>query len=192
MRPRAQAIATGRRSDYNRDAMDRRHSSRPSVPAHFTVVGRLVDGTGRAGPEPGAVVVRDGVIAARAATGAPEHARSPSELRLRAAYVTPGFVDLQVNGAFGHEVGPDPEALKALAEALPATGVTAFLPTLVSRPADDYAACFAAFDRERDAHLRGLRPGAARPLGLHLEGPLLSPARAGAHPRAAIDAATAA
>ncbi|HEY8927327.1 MAG TPA: amidohydrolase family protein, partial [Polyangia bacterium] len=75
--------------------------------------------------------------------------------------------------------------------ALPATGVTAFLPTLVSRPEADYAACFAALDEERAAAARGERAGSARILGLHLEGPLLAPTRAGAHARAAIDAATA-
>lgn len=156
----------------------------------FTITGRLL-GAGLQGSA--VIAVRDGIIAAMTAdpTGAGSGDGARPAPRLRAAYVAPGFVDLQVNGGFGHEVGADPAALRALAAALPATGVTAFLPTLVSRPEAEYAACFAAIDEERAAAARGERPGAAHILGLHLEGPLLAPARAGAHARAPIEAATA-
>ena len=52
--------------------------------------------------------------------------------RLDAEIVSPGLVDLQVNGGFGLEVGGDGRALRALAARLPSTGVTTFLPTAVS------------------------------------------------------------
>jgi N-acetylglucosamine-6-phosphate deacetylase len=94
--------------------------------------------------------------------------------RLDAEIVSPGLVDLQVNGGFGQEVGGDGRALRALAGRLPSTGVTTFLPTAVSGAAADYRAVGAALADARGA------PGARMP-GLHLEGPLLSPARAGAH-----------
>jgi N-acetylglucosamine-6-phosphate deacetylase len=94
--------------------------------------------------------------------------------RLDAEIVSPGLVDLQVNGGFGQEVGGDGRALRALAGRLPSTGVTTFLPTAVSGHAGDYRALGAALADARGA------PGARMP-GLHLEGPLLSPARAGAH-----------
>jgi len=183
---------------------DRARSTAEAFGSAFAISGRLVGlaagaSARRATNEPdGAIWVRDGVVSAIVTHGPDgdgpgEHAAgAPLVPRLRAAYVAPGFVDLQVNGAFGHEVGPDASALRALAAALPATGVTAFLPTLVSRPEADYAACFAALDDERAAARRGERAGSARILGLHLEGPLLAPTRAGAHARAAIDAATAA
>ena len=144
------------------------------------------DGPVGAAPGTGAVIVEGGRIVAMLenfGTG-----DLPAR-RLEAAYVAPGFVDLQVNGSFGHEVDDDPAALLALARSLPATGVTAFLPTLVSRAPGRYARCFAAFDVARAA--TKVDPLSARPLGLHLEGPLLSPARAGAHDRAAIEGATA-
>ena len=89
--------------------------------------------------------------------------------------VCPGFVDIQVNGFGGAEVGDDPEALAAVAAALPAAGVTAFCPTLVSRPGDGYRRAAAALAAAPVA------THAARPLGVHLEGPFLSPARAGVH-----------
>ncbi len=93
--------------------------------------------------------------------------------------VAPGMVDLQVNGFAGAEVGDDPDALAAVARALPAAGVTGFCPTLVSRSERAY---------RRAARALAAAPWpaeGARPLGVHLEGPFLAPARAGAHdPRA--------
>ena len=94
--------------------------------------------------------------------------------RLDAEIVSPGLVDLQVNGGFGLEVGGDGRALRALAGRLPSTGVTTFLPTAVSSGPADYRALGAALADARGA-------AGARMPGLHLEGPLLSPARAGAH-----------
>jgi N-acetylglucosamine-6-phosphate deacetylase len=88
--------------------------------------------------------------------------------------VSPGLIDLQVNGGFGVEVGGDAAALRALAARLPSTGVTTFLPTAVSSGAAEYRALAGAFASARGA------PGARMP-GLHLEGPLLAPGRAGAH-----------
>jgi len=143
----------------------------------FAVRGRLlVDGTFIRG----AVVVEGGVIREVIGDGALGGARLPARV-IDAAIVTPGLIDLQVNGGFGHEVGASPDALRALAAALPRTGVTSFLPTLISGTAADYRDGFAAFAAARDA------PG-AHMLGLHLEGPLLSTARAGAHRRDAIAA----
>ena len=104
--------------------------------------------------------------------------------RLDAEIVSPGLVDLQVNGGFGLEVGADAGALRALAARLPSTGVTTFLPTAVSSRAADYRALAAAFASARGA-------AGARMPGLHLEGPLLSPGRAGAHREAEIAAARA-
>jgi N-acetylglucosamine-6-phosphate deacetylase len=155
----------------------------PHPPPPFAVLGRLVDDGVE--QDETAVVIDAGRVAARhpIAGGAPLPA-----LRFRAPIVSPGFVDLQVNGGFGLEVGEDADELLALAGRLPETGVTLFLPTLVSRPEADYAAAFAAFERAAGAR----RATGARMGGLHLEGPLLSPARAGAHDRAATEAASAA
>ncbi len=97
-----------------------------------------------------------------------------------AAYIAPGFIDLQVNGGFGVEVGEDPDAIRTLAARLPETGVTAFLPTVITSPPEFYPKAIAAFEAARDT--RG-----ARPLGLHLEGPFLSPVRHGAHRRNLIE-----
>jgi N-acetylglucosamine-6-phosphate deacetylase len=157
----------------------------------FAVFGRLID-DGRDLGE-GIVVVEDGKIATVRSDELPQASASLPELRFRVPIISPGFVDLQVNGAFGFEVDTDAAALRALAGRLPETGVTAFLPTLVSRRESAYAPAFAAFAAAATAGDGGVQAplrGAATLLGMHLEGPLLSERRAGAHDRAAIAAAS--
>ena len=92
----------------------------------------------------------------------------------------PGLVDLQVNGFAGMDVmTADRAGVTALARELAAHGVTAWLPTLITAApeATDRALSVLA------SALAGTRPsGAARALGVHLEGPFLSPARLGTHP----------
>ncbi len=88
--------------------------------------------------------------------------------------VAPGFLDLQVNGAGGVDLTAQPERLGELGPLLARYGVTGFLPTVITSAA-----------AARDGALVALRlaPAAgAVPLGLHFEGPMLAPARRGAHP----------
>jgi N-acetylglucosamine-6-phosphate deacetylase len=93
--------------------------------------------------------------------------------------VAPGLIDLQVNGAAGVDVTAEPDRLWEVAAALPRHGVTSFLPTVVTTD-----------ERTRDRALSALAAGrpagvpiGATPLGLHFEGPMLSPQRSGAHDR---------
>jgi N-acetylglucosamine-6-phosphate deacetylase len=147
--------------------------NRYSVTGRLLLDGRLV---------PGAVVVEGDRIVEVRTDGAGE---LPGP-RLEAAIVSPGLIDLQCNGGFGFEVGGDPQALRALAARLPSTGVTTFLPTVVSGGTPHYRAVMAALAAVDFGQAGGAR--AAQAAGPHLEGPLLSPARAGAHDRAAIAA----
>jgi N-acetylglucosamine-6-phosphate deacetylase len=91
-------------------------------------------------------------------------------------WLSPGLIDIQVNGAAGHDTTDDPSSIWAVGEAVAATGVTAFLPTIVTAPQgriDDALRIVAA------GTPHGYR--GATVLGLHLEGPFLSPKRHGAH-----------
>jgi len=144
--------------------------------AAFSIRGRLLIGGGLVD---GAVVIESGRITAIERLPAEENLPHPV---VDAAIVSPGFIDLQVNGGFGVEVGSDPDALGRLAAALPSTGVTGFLPTIVSSPPEFYPLVFEAFDEARGS------PG-AQMLGLHLEGPFLSPQRIGAHRRELVEGA---
>jgi N-acetylglucosamine-6-phosphate deacetylase len=88
-------------------------------------------------------------------------------------------VDIQVNGAFGIDFAEaDEQGLRMVATSLPSTGVTSFLPTLITAPVPvilEQAHNLIAAERA----LEGI--AAARPLGVHLEGPFLSPVRHGVH-----------
>jgi N-acetylglucosamine-6-phosphate deacetylase len=89
----------------------------------------------------------------------------------------PGFVDLQVNGFGGVDFSStDADGYRRAGEALLATGVTAFQPTLITAPEEDLVAALA------EIPTGGTGP---RVLGAHLEGPFISPQALGAHPASA-------
>jgi N-acetylglucosamine-6-phosphate deacetylase len=88
-----------------------------------------------------------------------------------------GLVDLQVNGGAGHDLTSTPDRLWDVAAALPAHGVTAFLPTVVTSDPAVRARALEVLAAGPPAGWSG-----ATPLGLHLEGPMLAPSHKGAHP----------
>lgn len=98
------------------------------------------------------------------------------DLDVAGGSIVPGFIDLQINGAARCDfLSPTAEGLVAAHAHLLRTGTVAYLPTLISAPDERLRAALAFFAE----HAR--RPGAPRILGVHLEGPFLSPARPGAH-----------
>ncbi len=90
-------------------------------------------------------------------------------------WIVPGLIDLQINGAFGYDFTSQPESIVEVAKRLPALGVTAFLPTLVSTDLSRYSRAIQALKTAQQT------PLAAFPIGLHFEGPFLSPHFPGAH-----------
>ena len=85
----------------------------------------------------------------------------------------PGFVDLQVNGFGGVDfLDADTDGYRRAGAALLETGVTAYLPTLITTP-----------ERRLRAAMAEVPVGESRPrvLGLHLEGPFISRNRLGTH-----------
>ncbi|HKH75440.1 MAG TPA: N-acetylglucosamine-6-phosphate deacetylase [Rubrobacteraceae bacterium] len=95
--------------------------------------------------------------------------------------ILPGFVDLQVNGAFGIDAATEPERLSELSGKLLSTGTTSYLPTVISSPRSLYRETLPTL---ADVMKSGV-PG-AEPLGVHLEGPFVNAKRRGAHPEAHI------
>ena len=95
------------------------------------------------------------------------------------AWLAPGFIDIQVNG--GGDVlfndAPTPSGIRTIAAAHRNFGTTSLLPTLISDSLERMAAACDAVER-----LVGTDPSI---LGIHFEGPFLSPEKPGVHdPRA--------
>lgn len=84
----------------------------------------------------------------------------------------PGFIDLQVNGVGDADFIADPASIPRAAALLPRHGVTSFLPTIVTSPRGTVESALTALERSSDG---------ATPLGLHVEGPFISPRRLGVH-----------
>jgi N-acetylglucosamine-6-phosphate deacetylase len=135
---------------------------------------------------PGDVAVDEGVLVAVGLPGT------------GTAIAIPGLVDLQVNGYAGVDVASaSVEDLGAMGAALARDGVLAYQPTLISGDPDLIMAATARVAEFANGHhaRTGDRPGhRARPglyttggysahiVGVHLEGPFLSPERPGTHP----------
>lgn len=147
---------------------------------HAILADTLFDG--RTTLRDAAVLVEDGRIAAVGrAADVPEGV--PAERLPPGAWLSAGFIDLQVNG--GGDVllndDPSPAAMARIAAAHRAFGTTSLLPTLITDTRERMrAAVEAAGEAART------NPAV---LGLHLEGPFLSPERPGVHDPALIRAA---
>ncbi len=117
---------------------------------YITVEGGLISRLGRGKPETGGFLLDVG------------------DLR-----VVPGFIDLHVHGAVGHDVSSN-GGLCALSQYLGENGTTSFQATLGAAP---LPVLERVIQEVRDAKLQG-----ADLLGLHLEGPFLNPLKKGAIP----------
>lgn len=90
------------------------------------------------------------------------------------AYILPGFIDTHIHGIGGFSADDgDCKSVLGMSETLASYGVTSFIPTLGAAPVDvtlkKIKAVVKAMGKEKGARI----------LGLHLEGPFLSPERAG-------------
>ena len=107
------------------------------------------------------------------------HDALPGDLPIRelppGVWLAPGFIDLQVNG--GGDVlfndAPTPQTIRKIVAAHRRFGTTALLPTLISDSPAKMNSAVAAVEELSD-----IEPGV---LGIHLEGPFLSPEKAGVH-----------
>jgi N-acetylglucosamine-6-phosphate deacetylase len=123
--------------------------------------------------EPGYVAIAGGRVT-EVGAGLPP---GDPDIWLADGVLVPGLVDLQVNGYYGTDLADcDPDGWATVVRRLPGTGTTAFLPTYITAPVAELAASLRSAKK-----IVAEAPAGARILGVHLEGPFLSPARPGAH-----------
>ena len=126
--------------------------------------------------ERGSVLVDGQRIAAVGPAGEMPAAPGAREIDATGLTLVPGFIELQLNGAFGHDFTDDPSTIWQVGEQITRYGVTAFLPTIITSPLEKVDAGRTLVTGGAPAGYRG-----AIPLGLHVEGPFLNPKRKGAH-----------
>jgi N-acetylglucosamine-6-phosphate deacetylase len=96
--------------------------------------------------------------------------------------VSPGLIDLHVNGAGTHWFNREPEeATRALSALAVRHGVTAFLPSIITAPWEQMMRAARGIYESVNAPTSG-----ARALGVHFEGPFLNPEYRRFHPRECI------
>src|SRR5581483_11809036 len=143
-----------------------------SPPLQAVAAGHVFDGNS---VHRDAAVVMDGERIARVLPRAELPRSAPLRTLPDGAWLAPGFIDLQVNG--GGDVlfneSPTPEAIAAIIKAHRKFGTTSLLPTFITDAAEKMRAAIAA-TQTSIAHEPSV-------LGIHLEGPFLSPEKPGVH-----------
>ncbi len=88
-------------------------------------------------------------------------------------FISAGLIDLQIAGGGGYlfSSNPDPEALRAIAEAITNSGTTGFLIAIPTNSSEVYSKVIRVVRENPHPAI----------LGLHIEGPYISPLRRGAH-----------
>ena len=106
------------------------------------------------------------------------------ELDFPGATLAPAFVDVHIHGAAGHDVmEATPEALKAVGGFLATRGTGSYLATTVTAPLDTTLRAVEGLARliAKPVLLETGKAG-AKLVGIHLEGPFLSPKKCGVQP----------
>ena len=120
------------------------------------------------------IIIRSGVIASADMGPLP----TKNAVIDASNHVIPGFIDIHIHGAIGHDVNASTaDELLKVAEFLARNGVTAWLPTLVPDSDENYERIIGEIDRLMD--LQEGKP-VAQAVGLHYEGVFANEAMCGA------------
>ena len=122
--------------------------------------------------EKGSILIEDGII----------KEINPSEINIqntidcKGLYVSPGFVDIHIHGAGGHDTMDGTfESINEISKTICKYGTTSFTPTTMTMSADDILKSMISIKKAKIEGTDG-----AIVLGAHLEGPFISPSAIGA------------
>src|SRR5262245_62711223 len=103
----------------------------------------------------------------------PSRHRKHEIIDLNGNYLAPGFIDLHVHGALGHDtMEASAEAFRTISEFHASGGTTSLLLTTATAPLNEIAKILQS--------VRDSRSGISAIAGVHVEGPFISKAKAGA------------
>lgn len=148
-------------------------SDKPNARPNRVLARQLFDGIGQTGIADQLIELADGKISAI-------HPATAADLAdpnlLSAEIIAPGFIDIQINGAGGVQFNFAPlvATLDQIATGARQGGTAHILPTFITAAGTAYQTAIAVAKQAIDAGVPGI-------LGLHLEGPFLSPERPGIH-----------
>jgi N-acetylglucosamine-6-phosphate deacetylase len=134
----------------------------------------------------GAVILIEGGRITR--VGRREEIQLPAgaeQIDARGRTIVPGFVDVHIHGAGGHDVMEGtPDALEAVARTVARFGTTTLVATTVTAPTDQTCRSLEGIARYIRSPLNGSAQSSPRAeiAGIHFEGPFISHARRGVHP----------
>lgn len=137
----------------------------------------------------GVIIVEDSQITG---VGHRDEMRIPSgavDYVAKGLTIAPGFVDLHIHGAGGHDVmEADERALDRITSTVARYGTTSLVATTVTAPIESTCRSLQGIASYIRAHEKPTENGrlTAEILGIHLEGPFINPARRGVHPANAI------
>ena len=122
--------------------------------------------------EKGSLLIENGIIKEIN----PSETNDSNSIDCNGLYVSPGFVDVHIHGAGGHDTMDGTfEAINEISKTICKYGTTSFTPTTMTMSANDILKSMTSIKK---AKLEGT--DGAIVLGAHLEGPFISPSEIGA------------
>jgi N-acetylglucosamine-6-phosphate deacetylase len=130
--------------------------------------------------EDGLVIVQNGKIIRVGKRGNVEEPHNAEIVDANGGYISPGLIDIHVNGANGADVSKvDSDTFSTMGNFFAKYGVTSYVGTTITGAPSDI---IKALQFARRYIKEGKNDGAEL-LGIHMEGPYISPEQSGAHPK---------